>query len=296
MEEVVPGLFVESSYAPYNLVLIRTARGGIMVDMPPNPMQAMSWIEQARAILGDLRYVVMTDAQRERQLATMLCDVPIVAAEATLRLMDVYDEERPRRDLLEDLAGRFPDGVEAFDNLRPHKPALAFEDTFTLYSGDRVLQFQVVDGAARGSLLLLLENEGVLIAGDTVVADDVPLMAETLDSKAWLNTMTSLAHRQDVHTVIPGRGTPTITLGDLEPQREFMRVMRRAARTLAHRGGPSLSLTQTAQELGQTFFNRQGQKAVKKIRAGLENLIAEIEAARAAEEAASVEEESGAQQ
>ncbi len=289
MEEVAPGLFVESSYAPYNLVLIRTARGGIIVDMPPNPMHAMSWIEQARAMLGELRYVVMTDAQRERQLATVLCDIPIVATEATLRLMDAYDEERPRRDLLEDLNSRFPEGVEAFENLRPHKPAFAFKDAFTLYSGDRVLQFQAVDGAAPGSLLLLIQNEGVLIAGDTVVADDVPLMAETRDSKAWLNTMTSLAHRQDVQAVIPGRGASTITLGDLEPQREFMRVMRRAARTLAHRGGPSLSLTQTAQELGQTFFNRQGQKAVKKIKAGLENLVAEVEAVRAAEEAAAEE-------
>ena len=283
MKEVAPGLFMESSYAPYNLVLIKTDRGGIVVDVPPNPIHAINWLEQARAIAGEIRYAIMTDARRERQLATVLCDFPIVATEATLRVMQAYDEERPRRDLLDELVHRFPDETESLDSLQPHKPAFAFSGSFNLYAGDRVLQLQAVEGAGKGSLWLLIQGEGILIAGDTVVADTVPLMDDTPDSKAWLNTMTSLAHRQDVKSIIPGRGSTPIHVGDIEPQREVMRVMRRAARTLARKGGPSLSLAQTAQELGQTFFNRHGQRAVKQIKAGLENLIAEVEMMQASE-------------
>ena len=123
-------------------------------------------------------------------------------------------------------------------------------------------------------------GEGILIAGDTVVADTPPLMDDTPDSKAWLNTMTLLSHQHEVTAIVPGRGLPFIPVGEIEPQREFMRVMRRAARTLARKGGPILSLAQTSQELGQTFYNRHGQKAVKQIKAGLENLIAEVETAQ----------------
>jgi len=288
MKEVAPGLFVESSYAPYNLVLIKTDQGGVLVDLPPNPAQAMNWLEQARAVLGAIRYVVMTDAQRERQFGTVLCEAPMIATEATLRAMMAYDEERPRRDFLEDLANQFPDEMESLSQMsaehRPHprKPTVAFNEALSLYADDRVLQFEAVEGAAEGSLWIFVPDAGILIAGDTVVGDDVPLMAATRDSKAWLNTMTGLARRQDVKMIVPGRGVASLGLGDIEPQREFMRVMRRSGRTLARKGHPTLSLTQTAQELGQTFYNQQGNRAVKKIKAGLEALVVEVKSAEAA--------------
>jgi glyoxylase-like metal-dependent hydrolase (beta-lactamase superfamily II) len=282
MKEVAPGLFVDSTYAPYNLVLVRTSRGGILVDLPPNPMHALDWIGQARAVLGELRCVIMTDARRERQFAMAtglrenLRAVPIVATTATRRVMQGYDEERPRREFLDEIARTFPDAVTAIENPLLRKPELVFGDAVTLYATDRVLQLRSVAGAASGSLWVLVKGEGILIAGDTVVAETVPLMDSTPDSKAWLNTMTGLSHQHDVQEIIPGRGQPIIPVGEIEPQREFMRVMRRAARTLARKGEHALGLVQTSQELGQTFYNRQGQKAVKQIKAGLENLIIEV--------------------
>ena len=61
-----------------------------------------------------------------------------------------------------------------------------------------------------------------------------------------------------------------------------MRVMRRTARSLA--GNNNFRLIQWAQDLGQTFYNAQGQKAVRRIRIGLEHLVAEIHQAKAATE------------
>ncbi len=72
MKEVAHGLFVESSVAPYNLVLIRTVRGGVLVDLPPNPMHALDWIAQARTLVGQLRAIILTDARRERQSSTVM--------------------------------------------------------------------------------------------------------------------------------------------------------------------------------------------------------------------------------
>lgn len=276
MKEVAPGFFVESTYPPYNLVLITSDRGGIVVDLPPSPMHAMNWLEQARGMAGTLRYVVLTDGTRDRHMGTAVCDVPIVATEATLRLMKAYDEDRPRREFVDGLVARYPDEVGGYDNLVPRKPMLALNETITLYTGSRVLQIEAVEGAAPGSLWIWVADEELLIAGDSVVSGVAPLMADVPGSKAWLNTMTALAHRAMVETIIPGRGAAAIRKAEIEPQREFMRVMRRAARTIAHRGADNLELTRTAQELGQTFYNHQGQKAVKQIKAGLERLVAEI--------------------
>lgn len=278
MKEVIPGLFVESSYEPYNLAIVATESGGIVVDLPPNPMHAMNWLERARSTVGDLRYVVLTNGGRDRQMGTTVCDVPMIATEGAMRILATYDEDRPRREFLEALTGRYPEETAAFEGLGPRKPMLAFNEAFVLHAGDRELHFEVVDGAGPGSLWIYVPEEEILIAGDTVVSGAVPPMAETPDSKAWLNTMTSLAHRQTVKSIVPGRGEALMPRADIEPQREFMRVMRRAARTIARRGEDNLGLSRTAQELGQTFFNHEGQQAVKTIRRGLEHLVAEVAA------------------
>jgi len=284
MKEVAPGVFVESSYPPYNLVLIISDRGGIVVDLPPSPMHAMNWLEQARGVAGTLRYVILTDGTRDRQMGATICDVPIVATEVTLGLMKVCDEDRPRRDFMDELVARYPNEVGAFDNLEPRKPMLAFSETITLNTDGHDLQIEAVAGAAPGSLWIWAADQELLIAGDTVVLDVVPPMADVPDSKAWLNTMTALARCASVKMIIPGRGASAICKDEIEPQREFMRVMRRAARTIAYKGADNLGFKLTAQELGQTFFNRQGQKAVKQIRAGLEHLVAEIAALEEAED------------
>jgi glyoxylase-like metal-dependent hydrolase (beta-lactamase superfamily II) len=276
MKEIAPGVFVESSYPPYNLVLIVTSEGGIVVDLPPNPVHTFNWLEQARAVANSLRYVVITDAKRERQLATAACSVPIIATTAVLRAMAVYSEERARREFAEALSFQYPEEVATLNRLLPHAPAIAFDDSFTFYTEERILRFESIAGSAPGSLWVVIADQELLVAGDTVVDDTVPSLDTTPDSKAWLNTMSALAHRHTVRSIVPGRGRPVITNGDIEPQREFIRVMRRAARTLLRRGANGMSMSQTAQELGQTFFNRQGQKAVKEIKAGLEHLVAEF--------------------
>ena len=43
MQEIAPGIFVESAYPPYNLGLIVTERGPIVIDMPPRPSYAWAW-------------------------------------------------------------------------------------------------------------------------------------------------------------------------------------------------------------------------------------------------------------
>jgi len=139
------------------------------------------------------------------------------------------------------------------------------------------LTLETVEGAEPGSLWLTVPGHHLLFAGDTVAVDEPPPLERTADSKAWLNSLGHLAKRSKIYQIVPGRGKAPILRGDVEQQREFLRVMRRTARTLAHKRQNNVNYTQPAQDLGQIFFNQSGQKAVKRIRHGLERLVLEIQ-------------------
>ncbi|HHE71315.1 MAG TPA: hypothetical protein ENL34_03420 [Chloroflexi bacterium] len=295
MKEVAEGVFVESSYAPYNLTLIRTSLGAIVVDVPPDPFQAERWLREAEEVGGGVRYVVLTDGGLARQFGTtgIGYSVPIIAAEETLRIIQTYyGDERIAREFVEACSAHYPYAQTEGEPVLPPRPALAFNRSFAFHDDGREISFEVINGVRRGSLWVLVRDVGVLIAGETVVADGVPDMSETPDSAAWLSTMTALAHRAAVRGIVPGRGPFLRSRAALEPQREFMRVMRRTARALARPRGDGLGLAQAARELGQAFFNAGGAGAVDQIKAGLAHLVEEVQRRRAQpqEDTPSVEE------
>ena len=277
MQEIAPGIFVESAYPPYNLGLIVTDHGAIVIDMPPRPSYAWAWQQQVEEAAGKPRYVVLTDASLERQVAASLCDAPIIAGEAMLRALIAYDE-RGWREMLQAYVTQHPEEGDELSRIKPHPPTVILDEHFLMHYRTPALEFESVEGGAPGSLWLTVTDLGLFFAGDTIVMDEPALLERTPDSKAWLNTLSHLARRTTVRQIVPGRGKAPIQLSDIETQREFIRVMRRTARTLA--GNNNLRLMQCAQDLGQAFYNAQGQKAVRRIRAGLEHLVAEIHKAR----------------
>ena len=79
MQEIAPGIFVESAYPPYNLGLIVTDHGSIVIDIPPSPSHAWAWQQQVEEVAGKPRYAILTDASLERQIASSLWNVPLIA-------------------------------------------------------------------------------------------------------------------------------------------------------------------------------------------------------------------------
>lgn len=274
MQEIAPGIFIESNYPPYNLGLIVTDHGPIVIDIPPRPSHAWAWQQQVAEIAGAPHYTVLTDASLERQIAAALWPTPIIAAEAMQQALAAYDD-RSWREMLQAYVAQHPEEAEDVIRLRPHLPTLGCNKHFLLYYRAPPLEFEVIAGGAPGSLWLIAPDHNLLFAGDTIITEEPALLERTPDSKAWLNTLSTLARRATIRQIVPGRGKAPIPHSDIEAQREFMRVMRRTARTLANSN--AVRLAQCAQDLGQTFYNAKGQKAVKRIKAGLEHLIAEIQ-------------------
>lgn len=282
MQEIVPGIFVETNYPPYNLGLITTDKGAVVVDVPPRPSHAWAWRHQVEERVGEPAYVVLTDASLERQIAAANWDVPIIASEATLRTITAY-EERDWRNLIQDIAEHYPDEEEDVLALKPHPPKVAFSETFMLHHRTPPLTFEVTSGAAVGALWLHVPEHALVFAGDSV-AIGVPLpLAHTPDSKAWLNVLGTLVYRATVQRIVPGRGKAVIDDEELEAAREFLRVMRRTARSLARKTG-DVGLTTSAEELVQTFFSSMESAVVWEIEQGLIRLVEEIEEAEEEEE------------
>ncbi len=283
MQEIAPGIFIEQRYPPYTLGLIQTDYGALAVDIPPHPEEALRWQEEAEQVVGPLRYAVLTDAQPERLFAATHWRVPLIAGEGFARRLKTFDE-RGWQEFMLAMAQRYPGQDPPLLGRKPRRPTLGVHQRFALHYRPLPLEFFGVEGCGPAALWLYLPDEGLLFAGDTVVLDEPPPLEHTPDSRNLLNTLGNLAGRTTVQRIVPGRGPAVVGRGELEPLREYLRVARRTARTLA-RHASSADFQNTAQDLQQAFFAERPQ-TIQRVRLGLERLAAEVIEATAAAEAA----------
>jgi glyoxylase-like metal-dependent hydrolase (beta-lactamase superfamily II) len=285
MEEIIPGIFIEDRYAPYNVGLVALDEGALVVDVPPHPENARQWLREVQQTAGAIRYLILTDAQLPRIIGASLWRVPIVASAATARYINALEEEG-WKELVPQIQETYGDEADDLSDLMPRPVRIAGEHKLWLHRRTPALEVEAVNGAALGSLWLHIPDQNVLFVGDTVAFDTPPLLSQTPDSKAWLDTLSRLAHLKTVQRIVPGRGANVILRSELEVQREFMRVARRSARKLARKPAPGEGLSKEARELQQAFFPKikKSSPAMQRIREGLEHLVQELQQPEAAEE------------
>jgi len=279
MEEIVPGIFVEDRYAPYNVGLVQFDEGALVVDVPPRPADARQWLREAQETAGVIRYIVLTDSQPERLIGAAQWDVPIIAAETTARLLTELVREEADWDAILGAANAGSPGIiDELTTLKPRRAMLACSRHMLLHDQEPPLELEVTSAAAPGSLWLFVPDQRVLFAGDAVAFQTPPVLSQTPDSKAWLNALGTLAHRKTIHRIVPGRGATEILRGELESQRELMRVARRTARKLARKVEPGEGLAQATNELQQAFFPslKKDSAPIQRLRKGLEHLVNEV--------------------
>jgi glyoxylase-like metal-dependent hydrolase (beta-lactamase superfamily II) len=279
MEEIVPGIFVEDRYPPYNVGLVQLDEGALVVDVPPRPDDARQWLREAQETAGVIRYIVLTDSQPERLIGAAQWDVPIIAGEATGRLLtDLVREEADWDEILGEAEAYSPGIIDELTTLKPRRAMLACTRHMLLHYQDPPLEIETAAGAAPGTVWLTIPGQKVLFAGDAVAFNTLPVLSRTPDSKAWLNTLSILAHRKSIHRIVPGRGAKEILRGELESQRELMRVARRAARKSARKTEPGEGLAQATNEMQQAFFPalKKDSEPIQRLRNGLEHLVNEV--------------------
>lgn len=279
MEHVAPNIYVSSTYPYVNVGFVVRPAGVIAIDAPTLPRDAQEWCRQIEETADrPILYTVLTDAHPHRLLSAGLLRAPIVASQAAYEQAAEYSDGH-WRSLVRRLARRHPERKDVLTSVEVVLPEILFGESMTLHKGGMDVTVKRIEGSAPGSAWVDLRQEGVLFVGDTVVVGTPPPMDTTPDSKAWLDTLTTLRRpRYSGITIVPGRG-PIGDQSATRPLSEYIRVARRRVRSLHWARRPKGDVAESVPELLSLFTvaERDEGRLQRRVKHGLERVYEELQ-------------------
>lgn len=278
MKQIAPNVYVSTEYHYVNVGCVVGPKGVVSIDAPTLPKDALDWRRQILELeAGPIVYTALTDTHPHRLLCAGLLEAPIVTSRPAYELAAEYSRGF-WRNTVRRLRRHHPDQETALKSVEPVLPEILFSQTLTLYKGGANVTIERVEGAAPGSAWVDLRDEGVLFAGDTVVVGRPPVIDETPNTKAWLDTLSALRRSRfaDVKFV-PGRGVVT-DQNATEPLSEYIRVVRRRVRSLHRAGRPRDDVTEFTDELLSLFSlsDAERNRFRRRVRNGLKRVYDEL--------------------
>jgi glyoxylase-like metal-dependent hydrolase (beta-lactamase superfamily II) len=278
MKQIAPNIYVSTEYPYVNVGCVTGSKGVVAIDAPTLPEDALDWRRRILALeKGPIVYTAITDAHPHRLLCAGMLEAPIVASRAAYELAAEYSRGF-WRNAVRRLRRYYPGQEAALRMVEPVLPEILFSDTLTLHKGGGNVTIERIEGAAPGSAWVDLREENVLFVGDTLVVGRPPVMDETPDTKAWLDTLTTLRRPRfsDV-TFVPGRG-PVSDQAATEPLSEYIRVARRRMRSLHQTGRSRDAVTDFTNEFLSVFSlsDEERDRYRRRVRKGLKHVYEEL--------------------
>jgi glyoxylase-like metal-dependent hydrolase (beta-lactamase superfamily II) len=232
MKQIAPHIYVEDGYRGVTVGCIVTDSGVICIDSPMSPADARDWRAQIAQLCNKpVRFVILTDAQRDRILGLQYLGGTVVAHEAAWEKMKSYG------DTFRQQAAEAPspcDGIspaEAAADLRIVLPQITFTNTLALHEGAPPIVLQHVGGATPGSIWVHLPQQNVLFMGDLATQHTHPVASEG-DLATWLDLLDQVQQKDfPAKLIVPGRGRPC-RKSALEPMADYLRAMRTRVQSL----------------------------------------------------------------
>ena len=232
MKQIAPHIYVKDNYRGVTVGCIVTDAGVICIDSPMLPADARDWRAQiAKLSPKPVRFVVLTDANRDRILGVQYLGGTVVAHE------DAWEKIKSLGDTFRQQAADSlaPCGADAAADVaadwRIALPQITFTNRLMLFHGDVPVVIQHVGGATPGSVWVHLPKQNVLFMGDLATPNVHPLAAEA-DLATWLDVLRQVQDKNfPAKLIIPGRGSPCKKVA-LGPTAAYLRTMR--ARVQAH--------------------------------------------------------------
>jgi len=278
MREIAPNVYVSIEYEYVNVGCVVGPDGVVAIDAPTLPEDALDWRGRIEALTDrPIVYTALTDAHPHRLLCAALLEAPIVASRGAYEQAADYSRGF-WRNVVRRLKRHHGEQGEALKTVEPELPSILFADTMTLHKAGRDVRLEVTDGAAPGSSLVRLTEMNVMFLGDTLVVGRPPVMDECPDTKAWLDTLTSLRRSYLADTTfVPGRGQ----LSDqsaTEPLSEYIRLARRRVRSLHRADKPRDDVTDAVDELLAVYAVPGDQQSGyrRRVRNGLKQVYDEL--------------------
>ena len=206
MQEIGPGVYVETGFQGGTVGAIVTGEGVVLVDTPMLPWEARKWAAGISRLTNEkIRFVINTDHHTEHSLGNQFFGAPVIGHELGWKEVTGYSEAYRQR-LLDSLqVGDLERDLE-LKGLAFVPPQLTLTDRMILYLGDRSIQIIYVGGHCPSSIVVYLQKDGIVFAGDVVVNGVHPGLAQA-NSKAWLSALNRI-RRMSVNVLVPGHGEP----------------------------------------------------------------------------------------
>jgi len=274
MKQIAPNIYVQDSYRGVTVGCIVTDAGVICIDSPMLPADARDWRAQiAKRTDKPVRFVVLTDAHRDRILGVQYLGGVVVAHEAAWDKMKSLGDAF-RQQAADSVA---PCGAEAAAevsaDLRLVLPQITFVDTLALYLGNLPVIVRHVGGATPGSVWVHLPQSNVLFLGDLLTVSTHPSVAEG-DLAAWLQVLDQVRQKDFAAKIlVPGRGSPAHKAA-LGPMTHYLSAMRERVQALVRARQPKAETAQLVPEfLARYPVGEDGRECVeRRIKAGLDHI------------------------
>jgi len=233
MQQIAPGVYVNTDFKGCNVGLIETRDGNILIDTPMVPSDNQKWLGLIRQVTGGKKtlYVINTDHHRGHVLGNQFYNAPVIAHDLAWKNMRGYGANFCQRVI--DSFKREPKVQAELANLQIVRPTITFDTRLDIEHGGRTVRLIYVGGHTEATILIWLPEEKVMFAGDTVWCDQHPYMAQA-NSKQWLEAL-SFIRKLNPQIIVPGHGaltTPDTTI----PLSEYIRYVRRQVRARIRRG------------------------------------------------------------
>jgi glyoxylase-like metal-dependent hydrolase (beta-lactamase superfamily II) len=278
MEQIAPNVYVSKTYPYVNVGCVVGPAGVVAVEAPTLPQDALAWRREITRLTDrPIVYTVLTDAHPHRLLCAGLLEAPIVSSRAAYE--QAVDYTRGFwRSVVRRLKRHHPEQEAGLRDVDPVLPEILFSDVLTLHKAGVDVTIETADGAAPGSAWVKPGDVDVLFVGDTLVVGIPPVMDETPDTKAWLDTLTKLRRPSFADTtLVPGRG-PLSEQSATHELSEYVRVARRRMRSLHRHARPRDDVTGFVNELLSIFALSDGERDRfrRRVRNGLKRVYDEL--------------------
>lgn len=279
LQELKPGVYVETAYEGGNVGAILCQRGAVLVDTPMLPPDSRRWQVALHQLgVSTIYGIVNTDYHPEHFLGNVFfMPTRIFGHELAAKQIARY-----RGSSLEQFSSIYreanPQLADEISRIEVRGPEISVADRTTLNLGDRHVEILYLHGHTPASLGVYLPEERVLFAGDNMVHDEHPIMSQA-NSAAWLETLERI-RQMNVEVVVPGSGS-VCDPGSLGPLVEYITEVRRRVTDLYLAGASRRECVEKAGMLDFfPFSEEQAARMKRRRRENVERVYAEIRTAQ----------------
>lgn len=214
MHEIAPHIYFETSYAGVTLGAINWPHGLILLDSPFRAEDARSWRSALINLGGGVdRLLIQLDAHPDRTLGARSMDCTILGHD---KMAGVFRNRPMTFKSQTGVSGADWESYNSLGSIRWAPPDITFTERMEIHWNEAPMVLESHPGSATGAIWAILPDEQVIFAGDAVLTDQPPFLANA-DLPAWRESLSLLLSPQyHGYVVVSGRGglVPTNRIKD----------------------------------------------------------------------------------